>query len=158
AAPASIHFRKAATWAAVRRASPGGIRTSASVEVTRRIISLAAGLPGVTAGEPESPLPSNPPLESKRSPPFCLIGPWHFMQRAARIDRASAADADADTAFADWGKTASPSARAQRPTKGTCEDRSGGNITTSDAGVRTGSTPAGRQEDRLSALQVLPDH
>src|SRR5262249_19066817 len=145
AAPASIHIRKAATWAVLRRASPGGIRTLASVEVTRRIISLAPGLPGVTAGKPESPLPSNPSRESKRSPPFCLVGPWHFRQRAVRIERASASASAANTVFPDWGETASPSATAQRRAKGTCENRRGGNITTSNAGAGTGSAPAGRQ-------------
>ena len=47
---------------------------------------LFSGLPGTTAGPVEPPA-SIVARASSRSPPFCLVGPWHPWHRAARIGR-----------------------------------------------------------------------
>lgn len=85
-APELIHVEIAAACSDVSARPSGGMRTSASVEVTRRIISLAGASPGTAAG-PEAPPRKRAATVSSRRPASCLSAPWQEKQRSWRIGR-----------------------------------------------------------------------
>ena len=88
-APRRIHSDIIPTALELSRGPLGGIITSASRLVIRRINSLATGFPGRMAGSPESPPASKDRLWSSLSPPCCLSGPWQEKQCLLRRFRAA---------------------------------------------------------------------
>src|SRR5258706_5505995 len=94
-------FSKGAPWATQRRsisfcsglsvlwASGGGIRSSASVEKTRLMISLSSGLPGTMGMAPLLAGLRGDSAWSRRNLPFCFEGPWQWKQVSDMMGRMS---------------------------------------------------------------------
>ncbi len=75
-APWSIHARRAATCWDANRSPFSGMTRSSSRPADRRTTRLSSAFPGTITG-PLSPPLKAVGLRSSRSPPFCLLGPWH---------------------------------------------------------------------------------
>src|SRR6185436_13885634 len=73
------HLRKVSISSLLSGSCLYGIRSSGSFNVSRRIISLCSGSPGIIAGFPDLLFASASVRNNKLNPDFLRTPPWHVM-------------------------------------------------------------------------------